>query len=65
MSSKSIRLGFIGFCKTDIILYMARILTCLGENVAVIDCSEQHELKLSVPDAIDTEDKLDYRVVDI
>ncbi|NLN65540.1 MAG: hypothetical protein GX144_09075 [Clostridiaceae bacterium] len=64
MSSKSIRLGFIGFCKTDIILYMARILTCLGENVAVIDCSGQHELKLSVPDAIDTEDRLDYRGVD-
>ena len=65
MPEKSTRLGFAGFCKTDIMLYMARILVCLGESVAIVDQSGEQELRFSVPAGLYSEDRFDYRGVDI
>ncbi len=65
MPDKCIWLGFAGFCKTDIMLYIARILVCLGESVAIIDQSGSQDLRLSVPAGIYSEDRLDYRGVDV
>ncbi|MBP7176896.1 MAG: hypothetical protein KBA53_11880 [Thermoclostridium sp.] len=65
MPEKCTRLGFTGFCKTDIILYMARILTCLGERVAIVDLSGEQDLRMSVPAGIYLEDRLDYRGVEV
>lgn len=65
MPDKCIRLGFAGFCKTDIMLYIARILACLGESIAIFDQSGSQDLRLSVPAGIYSEDRLDYRGVDV
>lgn len=65
MYKNVVGLGFIGFCKTDIMLYMARILHLLGENVAIIDQSGQQELRYSVPAVFARDDRLDYRGVDV
>jgi hypothetical protein len=58
-------LGFAGFCKTDIILYFSRIFHLLGEKVAIIDQSNQEELRHSIPTGIFTQDRVDYRGVDV
>ena len=65
MPDKCIWLGFAGFCKTDIMLYIARILVCLGESVAIIDQSGSQDVRLSVPAGDLLEDRLDYRGVDV
>ncbi len=65
MPHKCTRLGFAGFCKTDIILYLARILTCLGESVAIVDLSGEQGLRLSVPAGIYSDDRLEYRGVEV
>lgn len=65
MPDKCTRLGFAGFCKTDIMLYIARVLACLGETVAIADHSGCQNLRLSVPAGIYSEDRLDYRGVDV
>lgn len=65
MPDKCIWLGFAGFCKTDIMLYIARVLVCLGESVAIVDQSGSQDLRLSVPAGIYSEDRLDYRGVDV
>ncbi len=65
MPDKCTRLGFAGFCKTDIMLYIARILTCMGESAAIVDQSGGQELRLSVPAGIYSADRLDYRGVDV
>lgn len=65
MFKNAVGLGFIGFCKTDIMLYMARILHLMGENVAIIDQSGQQELRYSVPAVFARDDRLDYRGVDV
>lgn len=65
MPEKCTLLGFAGFCKTDILLYMARVLTCLNERVAIVDQSGNKELLFSVPSGLYTDDRLDYRGVDI
>jgi len=59
------RLGFIGFCKTDLILYLSRIINLLGEKTAIADCSVSQELSYSVPVGIYTKDRLDYRGVEV
>lgn len=65
MYNNTIEIGFAGFCKTDIILYMSRILFVLGEKVAIVDRTAKQELRFSVPVGIYSEDRLDYRGVDI
>lgn len=65
MSDTYRMLGFNGFCKTDIILYLSRILHLLGEKVAIIDQSMQEELRYSIPTGLYTQDRIDYRGVDV
>ena len=63
MSINTTIIGFTGFCKSDIILYLSRILYIFGEKIAVIDKSNEQELSFSVP-AQTSEDRLEYRGVD-
>lgn len=49
-------IGFTGFCKADIILYISRILKLLGERVVIIDQSNQNEFRFSVPDGFSAQD---------
>ena len=49
MDKNAVLIGFAGFCKSDIILYLSRILYVSGEKVAVIDKSNEQELSFSVP----------------
>ena len=65
MPKQQIRLGFIGFCKTDLILYLSRIINSLGEKAAIVDRSSGHELIYSVPVGIYAKDRLDYRGVEV
>ncbi|NLG89134.1 MAG: hypothetical protein GX494_07985 [Clostridiaceae bacterium] len=65
MPKQQIKLGFIGFCKTDLILYLSRIINSLGEKTAIVDCSSGQELSYSVPVGIYTKDRLDYRGVEV
>lgn len=58
-------IGFAGFCKSDIILYLSRILYLLGEKVAIIDRSNEHEICFSVPAEIKNTDMIEYRGVDV
>ena len=58
-------LGFTGFSKTDIILYFSRVLHLLGEKVAIIDQSNQEELRHSIPTGIFRQNMVDYRGVDV
>ncbi len=65
MPNTTIKLGFTGFCKTDIILYLSRIFYVLGERVAIIDQSSQEALRHSIPTGVYTQDIIDYRGVDV
>ena len=65
MSKQQTRLGFIGFCKTDLILYLSRIINLLGEKTAIVDRSVSQELSYSVPVGIYAKDRLDYRGVEV
>lgn len=65
MPGTTVKLGFIGFCKADIMLYLARILFCAGETVGIVDQSGSQELSLSVPAGLYAEDRLDYRGVEL
>lgn len=65
MTKKQTRLGFIGFCKTDLMLYFSRIINALGERAAIVDRSNSQELHYSVPVGKCTEDMLDYRGVEV
>lgn len=65
MPGNTIYIGFAGFCKTDIMLYLSRILQCLGETVAIVDRSHSQDLRYSVPTGIYSEDRMDYRGVEI
>lgn len=58
-------IGFAGFCKSDIMLYLSRILYVLGEKIAIIDRSHEQELMFSVPDPIGSENMVQYRGIDI
>ncbi len=65
MNSTVVGLGFAGFCKTDMILYISRILHILGEKVAIIDRTQEQELRFSVPVGIYESDRLDYRGIEV
>jgi len=58
-------IGFAGFCKSDIILYLSRILYLTGEKVAIIDRSNEQELCYSVPAEFYSDDRVEYRGVDV
>lgn len=58
-------IGFAGFCKSDIVIYLSRILYILGEKVAIIDKSTEQEFRFYVPAGIYSEDRLEYRGIDI
>jgi len=65
VTKQQTRLGFVGFCKTDLILYLSRIINSLGKKAAIVDCSISQELCYSVPVGIYTKDRLDYRGVEV
>jgi len=65
VDKQQIRLGFIGFCKTDLILYLSRIIKSLGEKAAIVDRSADQKISYSVPVGIYTKDRLDYRGVEV
>ncbi len=65
MPEAILSIGFLGFCKTDIILYLSRVLHILGERVAIIDRSYEQEMRYSVPVGIYTVDRVDYRGVEV
>lgn len=48
--SPTIKLGFIGAYKLDIIHFLSRALLNLGYSVAIIDASEEQNLRYSIPD---------------
>ncbi|HEY8422113.1 MAG TPA: hypothetical protein VIL05_10285 [Thermoclostridium sp.] len=58
-------IGFAGFCKSDIILYLSRILYLTGDKVAVIDRSHEQELYYHVPAESISDDRLEYRGIDV
>lgn len=57
--------GFAGFCKSDIMLYLSRILYLSGEKTAIVDRSNEQELCYSVPARTGYDNMLEYRGVDI
>lgn len=63
MDKNAVLIGFAGFCKSDIILYLSRILYVSGEKVAVIDKSNEQELSFSVPGE-NSEERIEYRGID-
>lgn len=65
MYENTVVIGFAGFCKTDIMLYFARILYNMGEKIAIIDKSNEQALGFSVPAALYSKDRLEYRGIDI
>ncbi|AGC68355.1 hypothetical protein Cst_c13640 [Thermoclostridium stercorarium subsp. stercorarium DSM 8532] len=58
-------IGFAGFCKSDIMLYLSRILHISGSKVAIIDRSNEQELRYCVPDGANCGNMAEYRNVDI
>ena len=57
--------GFAGFCKSDIILYLSRILYVLGEKIAIVDRSTEQQLSFSVPIVPSSNNIFEYRGIDI
>ena len=57
--------GFAGFCKSDIILYLSRILYVLGKKIAIVDRSTEQQLSFSVPIVPSSNNIFEYRGIDI
>ncbi len=57
------RVGFVGCYSHDVILLLAKVLSCVGKKVLLVDRSKRHTLRASipVPEGIDVEkDKIEY-----
>jgi len=63
--SNTVIIGFAGSCKSDIILYLSRILHVSGERTAIIDRSDNCELVYSVPYENGSSCLIEYRGVDV
>lgn len=49
----SIKIGFAGSYKCDLLLYMARVAAAAGKNVMVADATDEQLLNYSMPDGLD------------
>lgn len=58
----SIRLGFVGTYKVDLLHYFSRLLIAMNKSVVIIDASEEQYLKSTIPDPINNE--ITYQGVD-
>ncbi|MBP3616468.1 MAG: hypothetical protein J6J38_00345 [Lachnospiraceae bacterium] len=57
------RVGFVGCYSHDVILLLAKVLSCVGKKVLLVDKSKRHTLRASVPvpEGIDAEKvKVEY-----
>lgn len=64
MQTSSIRLGFIGSYKSDLLQFLSRIFFHLNLSVAIVDASHEQVLKYSIPNPFE-EDNVNYRGVEI
>lgn len=58
----SIKLGFIGTYKVDLIHYFSRILVAMNQSVAIVDATNEQYLLPTIPDPINN--KIHYNGVD-
>lgn len=61
----SIKLGFAGSYKCDLILYLSRILHNAGKKVAIVDASEEQLFRYCVPLKFESDTMVTYREVDV
>lgn len=57
------RVGFVGCYSHDVILLLAKILSCMGKKVLLVDRSRRHTLRASipVPEGVDVKkNKIEY-----
>lgn len=58
----SIKLGFIGSYKIDLLHYFSRVLRAMNKSVVIVDASEEQYLVYTIPHTI--EDKVSFQGVD-
>lgn len=48
------QIGFLGIDSTDIVIYLARLLSCNGKKVAIVDYTKRHQMiqTTNVPDVL-------------
>lgn len=57
------RVGFVGCYSHDVILLLAKVLTCMGRKVLLVDRNKRHTLRASIPipEGISTgKEKIEY-----
>ncbi len=61
----TIKLGFAGSYKCDLILYLSRILHAAGKKVAIVDASDEQLFQYCLPLAFTSDRMVTYRDIDV
>lgn len=61
----TIKLGFAGSYKCDLILYFSRILCAAGKKVAIVDASDEQLFKYCLPIVFASDCMVAYRDIDV